>query len=115
MCSFSMFNSFIKRNNKYTLVSMICEPHERPRKHMSARRAYVATPLGFEPRITPPKGAVLPLHHGVSRFAILDRRFWIKAQSANLAGNSPKLGCIVLHGLEGAQMTVRKSRESAYV
>jgi hypothetical protein len=24
-----------------------------------------ATPLGFEPRITPPKGAVLPLHHGV--------------------------------------------------
>src|SRR6266513_1254832 len=28
---------------------------------------YVATPLGFEPRITPPKGAVLPLHHGVNR------------------------------------------------
>src|SRR5437764_14110100 len=27
----------------------------------------VATPLGFEPRITPPKGAVLPLHHGVNR------------------------------------------------
>src|SRR5947208_16051898 len=26
----------------------------------------LATPLGFEPRITPPKGAVLPLHHGVS-------------------------------------------------
>src|SRR5437868_11830413 len=26
-----------------------------------------ATPLGFEPRITPPKGAVLPLHHGVIR------------------------------------------------
>src|ERR1051325_1651517 len=25
----------------------------------------VATPLGLEPRITPPKGAVLPLHHGV--------------------------------------------------
>ena len=25
----------------------------------------MATPLGFEPRITPPKGAVLPLHHGV--------------------------------------------------
>ena len=23
----------------------------------------VAAPLGFEPRITPPKGAVLPLHH----------------------------------------------------
>jgi hypothetical protein len=27
----------------------------------------VATPLGFEPRITPPKGAVLPLHHGVTQ------------------------------------------------
>jgi hypothetical protein len=27
----------------------------------------MATPLGFEPRITPPKGAVLPLHHGVNR------------------------------------------------
>src|ERR1041384_7785517 len=25
----------------------------------------MATPLGFEPRITPPKGAVIPLHHGV--------------------------------------------------
>jgi hypothetical protein len=25
---------------------------------------------------------VLPLHHGVSRFEILDWRFWIKAQSA---------------------------------
>ena len=37
----------------------------------------VATPLGFEPRITPPKGAVLPLHHGVYygdfRLAILDQ------------------------------------------
>src|SRR5205814_8510676 len=35
----------------------------------------VATPLGFEPRITPPKGAVLPLHHGVKsagRFTIFD-------------------------------------------
>jgi hypothetical protein len=32
----------------------------------------VATPLGFEPRITPPKGAVLPLHHGV-----IDFGFWI--------------------------------------
>src|SRR5205085_10765712 len=34
-----------------------------------------ATPLGFEPRITPPKGAVLPLHHGVKsagRFTIFD-------------------------------------------
>jgi hypothetical protein len=40
----------------------------------------VATPLGFEPRITPPKGAVLPLHHGVCGFAILDRRFSTQAQ-----------------------------------
>lgn len=40
----------------------------------------MATPLGFEPRITPPKGAVLPLHHGVYGFAILDWRFSIQAQ-----------------------------------
>ena len=40
----------------------------------------LATPLGFEPRITPPKGAVLPLHHGVHGFAILDWRFSIQAQ-----------------------------------
>src|ERR1051325_1793497 len=33
------------------------------------RPVYVATPLGFEPRITPPKGAVLPLHHGVNASA----------------------------------------------
>src|SRR6266480_4876918 len=38
MCSFSMFNSFIKGNNKYTPVSMICEPHERPRSHLSQTR-----------------------------------------------------------------------------
>jgi putative endonuclease len=37
----------------------LVQPRER------RRRFYVATPLGFEPRITPPKGAVLPLHHGV--------------------------------------------------
>src|SRR5690242_15214770 len=35
----------------------------------------VATPLGFEPRITPPKGAVLPLHHGVSPRETLDWPF----------------------------------------
>jgi hypothetical protein len=46
----------------------------------------LATPLGFEPRITPPKGAVLPLHHGVSRFAILDWRFWTKSQWAKSEG-----------------------------
>jgi Fe-S cluster assembly ATP-binding protein len=48
----------------------------------------MATPLGFEPRITPPKGAVLPLHHGVSRFRILDWRFWIKSQSAKSDGRN---------------------------
>jgi hypothetical protein len=37
----------------------------------------VATPLGFEPRITPPKGAVLPLHHGVFQRKTLDWPFWI--------------------------------------
>jgi putative endonuclease len=40
------------------------QPRER------RRRFYVATPLGFEPRITPPKGAVLPLHHGVPGFTV---------------------------------------------
>ncbi len=55
-----------------------------PISHVRRKAFYVATPLGFEPRITPPKGAVLPLHHGVSRFASLDRRFWIKAQSAKV-------------------------------
>jgi putative endonuclease len=39
-----------------------------------------ATPLGFEPRITPPKGAVLPLHHGVFRIEALDWPFCIEAQ-----------------------------------
>src|SRR5437868_12779255 len=34
----------------------------------------MATPLGFEPRITPPKGAVLPLHHGVLAHQICDWR-----------------------------------------
>src|SRR2546430_6189218 len=53
-----------------------------PISHVRRKAFYVATPLGFEPRITPPKGAVLPLHYGVSRFASLDRRFWIKAQFA---------------------------------
>src|SRR6266550_4825013 len=33
-----------------------------------------ATPLGFEPRITPPKGAVLPLHHGVIGWPTYDSR-----------------------------------------
>ena len=46
----------------------------------------VATPLGFEPRITPPKGAVLPLHHGVCAFGILDRRFSIQVQCPKFKG-----------------------------
>jgi hypothetical protein len=29
---------------------------------------------------------VLPLHHGVSRFAILDWRFWTKSQWAKSEG-----------------------------
>lgn len=48
------------------------------------RPFYLATPLGFEPRITPPKGAVLPLHHGVLGLAILDWRFSIQAQCPKL-------------------------------
>ena len=44
----------------------------------------VATPLGFEPRITPPKGAVLPLHHGVNRLA--DLRFSTAQRKLQLAG-----------------------------
>src|SRR5438105_11521330 len=43
----------------------------------------VATPLGFEPRITPPKGAVLPLHHGVNRLA--DLRFSTAQRKLQLA------------------------------
>jgi hypothetical protein len=41
---------------------------------------YMATPLGFEPRITPPKGAVLPLHHGVCGLAFLDSSALSKIQ-----------------------------------
>src|SRR6059058_605123 len=61
-----------------------------PISHVRRKAVYVATPLGFEPRITPPKGAVLPLHHGVSRFRILDWRFWIKSQSAKSEGATPR-------------------------
>ena len=41
---------------------------------MKLRLTRVATPLGFEPRITPPKGAVLPLHHGVIGWPTYDSR-----------------------------------------
>lgn len=56
---------------------------------------YVATPLGFEPRITPPKGAVLPLHHGVSqgdfRLTILDQTAIGKMQHKRVFGpRNPK-------------------------
>src|SRR5438874_13621698 len=83
-----MFNSFIRRTpnirpfdrfaNRVKGVASRGSPggsYVSPR-----RRFYVATPLGFEPRITPPKGAVLPLHHGVCGLAILDWRFSIQAQ-----------------------------------
>jgi hypothetical protein len=68
----------------------------------------VATPLGFEPRITPPQAAVLRFHHGVSRFAILVRRFSFKAQSTNCYSSD----CI---GWRTRQMTVRKSSGTAYI
>ena len=42
-----------------------CEFDKLPIFIGKSRFQRVATPLGFEPRITPPKGAVLPLHHGV--------------------------------------------------
>jgi hypothetical protein len=50
----------------------------------SVRGLRGATPLGFEPRITPPKGAVLPLHHGVSRLA--DSRFSTAQRKLQLVG-----------------------------
>src|SRR6266545_4883259 len=80
MCNFSMFNSFIKANSKYTLVWRICEPPLSRPQRRETQVFYVATPLGFEPRITPPKGAVLPLHYGVSQRETLDWPFWIKPQ-----------------------------------
>ena len=64
-----------------------CEFDKLPIFIGKSRFQRVATPLGFEPRITPPKGAVLPLHHGVLRFAILDRRFSMGAQRSKLGGN----------------------------
>src|SRR5206468_5952448 len=69
---------------------------ENKRFQRKNRFLEVATPLGFEPRITPPKGAVLPLHHGVGsicdfRSAIFDssampkiQRLWSYAEQ--LAG-----------------------------
>src|SRR5438874_2895869 len=81
-----------KADSKSTPVRQICEPRKRRRltqltwgqPREPRRRFYVATPLGFEPRITPPKGAVLPLHHGVCGLAILDWRFSIQAQCPKL-------------------------------
>ena len=46
----------------------------QPRAPESLRGLGGATPLGFEPRITPPKGAVLPLHHGVIGWPTYDSR-----------------------------------------
>ena len=58
----------------YASECVIVENKRFPRKN---RFLEVATPLGFEPRITPPRGAVLLLHHGVCgicdfRLAIFD-------------------------------------------
>src|ERR1700739_2333987 len=85
MCRFSMFKSFMRRTLNIRLfdrfanrVKGFASRGSPGRSHVSVEDAfYVATPLGFEPRITPPKGAVLPLHHGVMRicnfrFAIFD-------------------------------------------
>src|SRR5205809_697468 len=71
-----MFNSFIRRTQNI-------RPFNR---FANAQRGIpeMATPLGFEPRITPPKGAVLPLHHGVCGLAILDWLFSIQAQCPKL-------------------------------
>src|ERR1700756_2639378 len=68
MCSFSMFNSFIKANKNilwFRLFANVDSANQSGPKVFEIFGIYMATPLGFEPRITPPKGAVLPLHHGV--------------------------------------------------
>jgi hypothetical protein len=66
--------------------SSLCALHKLPIFIGKSQLERLATPLGFEPRITPPKGAVLPLHHGVTRFEILDRRFSIQAQCPKFRG-----------------------------
>src|SRR4029453_8069817 len=92
MCSLSMFNSFINANSKHTLIWRICQRPSTGPSHVPRRLfgVYVATPLGFEPRITPPKGAVLPLHHGGRGFAILDWRFSIQAQCPKFKRDRPR-------------------------
>src|SRR2546421_10153279 len=42
MCSLSMFNSFIKPNNKYTLIWAICERRSRAREGFRGLRGYPA-------------------------------------------------------------------------
>src|SRR5436309_2408673 len=64
-CSFSTFKSFIRANHNYKLLPQICERSFGGASSgifysQRAEHPDVATPLGFEPRITPPKGAVLP-------------------------------------------------------
>src|SRR5207237_6991789 len=93
-----LFNSgegigfFRGSNGSYSPSWLISEISDfaNPSACANRKTKEVATPLGFEPRITPPKGAVLPLHHGVSRFRILDWRFWIKSQSAKSEGATPR-------------------------
>src|SRR5438094_5620948 len=87
-----MFNSFIRWtqnirpfNRFANRVKGVASRGSPGGSHVSSEGAFnVATPLGFEPRITPPKGAVLPLHHGVCGLAILDWRFSIQAQCPKL-------------------------------
>src|SRR2546429_1467646 len=63
----------IRRPPRSTLFpyTTLFRSHAQP---CEAKAFYVATPLGFEPRITPPKGAVLPLHHGVIGWPTYDSR-----------------------------------------
>src|SRR6266403_2018412 len=77
----------------------------------------LATPLGFEPRITPPKGAVLPLHHGVSGFAILDSRFSIQVQCPKFKpdlGYPEQLGATIEVELGGGAATLKRSGYGAH-
>src|SRR5438477_6141161 len=62
----------------------------------------VATPLGFEPRITPPKGAVLPLHHGVNWLA--DLRFSTARRKLQLC--AMKTLCVVSTQMSGTRRSV---------
>jgi len=65
-------------------------------------RVYVANPLGFEPRITPPRRCVTLTTTGIS-LPILDRRFSFKKRNPQSATAATYIGW------RKRQMTVRKS------